>query len=139
MEVNDESSLKRQLIREVLDRHPFKMLYADEWDVVPGFTQYGRGDLVFKHPDSEVFLVVETKYITMNAGRTSRIRRTRGRRTVVDQALRYGEIFKRQHPRAAVDVATCTNECGLHILGHCTPNSFEFHDGPSFTDLPIIT
>ena len=138
--ISDEYDLQRRLIVGVLESLPYKDVYAQEWDVIPGWPQFGKGDLVFKQPGLDKFLVVETKYLTTNTGHTARVSRNRGRQKVIEQAYRYGELFKcikQQHQRATVDVAICTNEKGLCILGHFKPNEFQLHQGPSSANLKI--
>ena len=135
----DECDLQKRLIVGVrvapLEILPYKDVYAQEWDVVPGQTQCGKGDLVFKQPGLDKFLVVETKYLTTNSGHTARASRNRGRQKVIEQAYRYGKLFKQQHQRATVDVAICTNEKGLCILGHFKPYDLQLQQGPSSANL----
>ena len=112
-----EHILQKQVIRYQRNHPPFTQLYAQEWEVIPGYSQFGKGDLVFKRPAFEEYLVIETKYIRTDSGKTARGSRTRNRKKVVEQALRYGAIFKQRHPGAEVEVATFTNDVGLRTLG----------------------
>lgn len=106
---------------------PFTQLVAHEWPVgkewpvgyewmgeyFSHYSHYGVGDLVFKRPGFEDYLVVETKYMTTRTGRTAKTRRTRGRKKVKEQAAFYGRKWKRQHPEAKVSYAWYTNDSGL--------------------------
>jgi hypothetical protein len=116
--VSVEHSLQQQLIsiREVDKRLPYTQLYAQEWEVEPGLPQFGKGDLVFKRPGFEEYLVVETKYITDNTGRVAITNRKRSRKKVLEQARRYGAALQRRYPEADVKIATYTNESGLCML-----------------------
>lgn len=78
-----EAKLARELVlgsAEVLPAFPFVVDY--EWDVVPGKTNNGRGDLVFADGDGG-FAVVEVKSILGSGKNTNR------RTKVEDQAARY--------------------------------------------------
>ena len=114
--VHNEYSLQQQLINDTAKRRPYAKLYAREWQVKPGHPNCGKGDLVFKRPGFEEYLVVETKYLNQRSGRTACTSRTRSRKKVVEQALHYGAEFKKLHPNARVEIATYTNECGLRKL-----------------------
>ena len=112
-----EHVLQKQVIRYQRKHPPFTQIYAQEWEVIPGYSQFGKGDLVFKRPAFEEYLVIETKYIRTESGKTAQRSRTRSRKKVVEQALRYGAIFKQLHPEALVEIATFTNDVGLCSLG----------------------
>ena len=114
--VHNEYSLQQLLISAADKRRPYTKLYAQEWEVKPGHPNCGKGDLVFKRPGFEEYLVVETKYLNQRSGRTACTSRTRSRKKVVEQALHYGAEFKKLHPKANVEIATCTNESGLRVL-----------------------
>ena len=87
---NDEFMLKRNLVlrsHELLPAFPF--LVDDEWDVVAGQTNNGRGDVVFADGEG-AFAVVEVKYIDLErSGRTARAKRTDSRGKVLEQARTY--------------------------------------------------
>jgi hypothetical protein len=125
-----EHVLQKQVIRYQRKHPPFTQLYAQEWEVIPGYSQFGKGDLVFKRPAFEEYLVIETKYIRTDSGKTARGKRTRNRKKVVEQALRYGAIFKQHNPGALVEIATFTNDVGLCSLGFYENSSiyFSHHD-----------
>ncbi|MFT4623632.1 MAG: hypothetical protein ACI8PZ_002288 [Myxococcota bacterium] len=95
---NDEFALKRDLVRrshDLLPHHPF--LVEDEWDVVSGHTNHGRGDLVFTDGEGR-FAVVEVKYINLtSSGATARRRRTKCRRQVHQQAQAYAAVIRDRH------------------------------------------
>ena len=123
-----EHILQEQVIRYQRNHPPFTQLYyAQEWEVIPGYSQFGKGDLVFKRPGFEEYLVIETKYIRTDSGKTARGSRTKNRKKVVEQALRYGAIFKQRHPGAEVEIATFTNDVGLCTLGLYESSSDIFH------------
>jgi len=96
---------------------PFIQLYrrewmADEWGECH-LSQFGVGDLVFKRPGLEEYLVVETKFMTTSTGTTASTSRTKGRKKVKEQAACYGHKWKRLHPQATVYYAWYTNDRGL--------------------------
>ena len=125
--VNSELSLQQQLIREVDKRLPYTNLFAQEWEVLRGCSHLGKGDLVFKRPGFQEYLVVEVKYLRPGSGRAARNKRNAARRKVVEQALRYGAAFKRRHPDADVEIATYTNESGLCLLAYYNQTSHQLH------------
>ena len=125
--LNSEHFLQQQLIKDAEKHLPFTQVYAQEWQVKPGHPNYGKGDLVFKRPGFEDYLVVETKYLTTNTGRTAQTSRNKGRNKAREQALRYGAAFKRLHPEADVEIATYTNESGLNMFAYYDSSSFNLH------------
>ena len=92
---NDEFKLKRAFVlrsEEFLPEHPY--LYADEWEVVPGETNQGRGDLLFTDGVGS-FAVVEVKYIDSGrTGSTVRTKRRKSRRHVGEQAAKFAEAVR---------------------------------------------
>jgi hypothetical protein len=108
---NDEFVLKRQFVArsaELLPAHPF--LIDDEWDVVAGETNQGRGDLVFTDGEGG-YAVVEVKYLRDRSGRTARSKRTKSRKEVREQAVTYARaIASRIGPDAKVSAYAYTNE-----------------------------
>lgn len=113
---NPEAKLKRQL---VLDGHPvlarFPYLIDDEWEVCPGATNLGRGDLVFTDGQG-AFAVVEVKYIDRErTGRTARAKRNDSRGKVIDQARSYAAMLSCRYPQdvVAAEPYAFTNESGL--------------------------
>ena len=85
-----EATLTRELLARsdtLLPDHPFLMLW--EWEVSPGWSQGGKGDLVFTDGQG-AFAVVETKWIGGGWGRNGRNSRRKRRRKVEEQAWTYG-------------------------------------------------
>ena len=83
--------------KELLPAFPFLVLR--EWEVVPGASQSGVGDLVFTDGDGR-YAVVEVKFLNPGSGHTARESRRRGRQTVWWQAEHYGEKLFRRVPAA---------------------------------------
>jgi len=112
---NDEFLLKRLVVlnsRDWLPDHPF--LVEDEWDVVPGRTDEGRGDLVFTDGDRE-YAVVEVKFIDLDGdgkrGSTKRGSNRKKRRAVEEQAMTYAKkLYDRLGPTARIEAYSYTNE-----------------------------
>jgi len=92
---------------------PYTQLKECEWMIEHSHPQYGVGDVVFKLPGFEDYLVVETKYMTNKTGKTARSRRGQGRKKVQEQAEFYGRRWKQLHPEADVSYAWFTNDRGL--------------------------
>lgn len=114
---NDEFKLKRSFVlrsRTLLPFHPF--LIDDEWDVVPGRTNEGRGDLVFTDNRGS-FAVVEVKFINNDrSGRTARSKRTDARGKVREQASRYASLLAAITPNHREVIAYAyTNESPDHL------------------------
>lgn len=86
------------------------VLMAEEWMPVTNRMDKGKGDLVFCLHG--VDFVVEAKYISPSTGHTARVRRTTHRAYVKEQALRYANHWRAQHPDRLVVAVTCTNDEG---------------------------
>jgi hypothetical protein len=125
--LNSEHFLQQQLIKDAEKHLPYTQVYAQDWEVWPGLPHCGKGNFIFKRPGFEDYLVVETKYLTTNTGRVATNSRKKGRNKVYEQALRYGAAFKRLHPDADVEIATYTNESGLHMFAYYDSSSFNLH------------
>lgn len=82
----------------LLADYPFLVLR--EWEVVPGASQSGVGDLVFSDGRGR-YAVVEVKFLNPGCGHTARESRRRGRQTVWWQAEHYGKLLFRRIPGAA--------------------------------------
>lgn len=115
-DMNPEFQLLRNL---VVDGHPllveFPLVYDYEWEVTPGRTDGGCGDLVFTDGDGN-FAVVEVKFIDIGrTGHTVRVKRTKARSQVRDQARAYAEALRRSldHEAVTVRAFALTNEGGL--------------------------
>jgi hypothetical protein len=109
-----------ELQQELIDSppHPYTNLIRHEWGDFGGggrdntTAHIGKGDLVFQRPNSEDYLVVETKYLRTDSGSNARTSRTGSRRKVMEQAFRYGAIWRGclRSEHGTVTVATYTNE-----------------------------
>ena len=113
---NPEFQLKRELVlRGAADLAPFPLLMDDEWEVEPGNTHFGRGDLVFTDGRG-AFAVVEVKHIDLGrSGPTVRAKRTESRSKVVAQARVYAAALPHHYPGLVREVTAFvyTNERGL--------------------------
>ncbi|KAG7340323.1 hypothetical protein IV203_023866 [Nitzschia inconspicua] len=111
------------LQRELMDSPPlpYQNLIRQEWGDFGGGSNgisttptahIGKGDLVFQRPNSDDYLVVETKHLRTDSGSRARVSRTASRRKVVEQALRYGAIWRGSlgTDQGTVTMATYTNE-----------------------------
>lgn len=112
-DANPEFRLIRALVKDgdpLLEGFPF--LFDYEWEVEPGRSNGGRGDLIFTDGDG-AFAIVEVKYIdTDRSGSTARAKRTGSRKLVLEQAVRYAAEFRRTAAGtgALVVAFTFTNE-----------------------------
>lgn len=85
----------------LLPEYPY--LVGWEWEVVPGFSQYGRGDLLFTDGAGR-YVVVEVKSIVTG-------NRNRKRNSVEEQAERYAELVSTVDPHAeSVESFVFTND-----------------------------
>lgn len=94
---NNEYVLKRKLVlnsKQLIPNYPY--VIEDEWEVEPGRTDKGRGDLIFTDGIS-CFAVIEVKWIDIESagrnGSTKRESNRKKRRTVQDQAISYANIY----------------------------------------------
>lgn len=115
-DTNPEFGLIRAL---VTDGHPdvaaFAYVYEYEWEVRPGFSNAGCGDLVLTDGEGN-FVVVEAKFIDNDrSGHTARVKRTKSRSQVRDQARTYADALRRILGDEAMSVRafSLTNESGL--------------------------
>lgn len=109
---NAEFKLKRDLIRaNVPDLAVFPLLIDDEWEVVSGATNDGRGDLLFTD-GAGAFAVVEVKWLPeLFGGRTARTSRNKKRKAVRNQAWTYAQAVLRNYADAqTVTAFICTND-----------------------------
>lgn len=84
------------------------VLLAEEWEVVSGHPNHGRGDLVFRFP-FDIDLVVEVKRIGAHGLH---------RKKVLEQAIKYGEIWQQYKSSVGIVAAvTFTEEDGLKCIG----------------------
>lgn len=90
-------------------------VYDYEWEVDPGHSNGGCGDLVFTDGAGN-FAVVEVKFIdTARSGPTARVKRTKSRSQVSDQARTYADAIRRilGEDLLTVRAFSLTNERGL--------------------------
>lgn len=113
---NPEFGLVREL---VVGGHPdltaFPFLYDYEWEVQPGFSNGGCGDLIFADGAGN-YAVVEVKFVNLDrTGRTTRVKRTKARSQVREQAQTYAAALQQILGDRAVSVRAffLTNESGL--------------------------
>lgn len=94
---NEEYLLKRELILvsdQLLPKYPY--VIEDEWEVEAGRADQGCGDLVFTD-GSGFFAVVEVKWIdVISSGDTASNKRTKKRKAVKEQAIKYAEIYEQK-------------------------------------------
>jgi len=117
-----EFQLKRTLARdghEALSRYPY--LVDDEWEVEPGHTNKGRGDLVFTDGHGG-WATVETKWIDGGtdggSSKTRRRTRTKKRKTVEEQAVKYASLlFQSRDDVDHVRAFLHTNERSMDLVG----------------------
>jgi hypothetical protein len=89
----------------------FPILFKKEWEVVPGHSQFGLGDLVYTNNEKTEFLVVELQIIDRHdCGATARKRRNKLRNRVQHQARIYAEKFSILHLGIPVYHTFFTNE-----------------------------
>ncbi|CAG8505776.1 6156_t:CDS:2 [Acaulospora morrowiae] len=95
----------------------FEYLVDFDWEVERGYSNKGKGDLIFGS-DCGVYLIVETKSLHPGSGRTAQVSRHNSRHKVKEQANRYREIaIRRFGINAKVIGATFTNEdYQIHFL-----------------------
>lgn len=96
-------------IERVLIEYPF--IYAYEWEVKPGFSQYGKGDLIFSDANLNV-LLMEVKELSPFSGRNQCVARTKTRKQVKMQTEKYMAAFKKLHPelKSIKGIAVAGNE-----------------------------
>lgn len=112
-----EYGLKRQLVLESRRLLPdYRYVIDDEWEVEPGRTQHGKGDLVFTDGRG-FFAVVEIKYIDLigthrtGSGKTKRRNNNKKRNKVKEQAPKYLELLsKKLGDASALKAYVFTNE-----------------------------
>jgi len=105
-----EAQQQEQLIRN--PPGPYTQLYKQEWEAVVGGVFKGVGDLVFKVPEKEKYLVVETKHLGDCSGKRRRSKCWKGRK----QVRNYARWFKALYPHASVKMAIHTEVHGVQYL-----------------------
>jgi hypothetical protein len=85
-------------------------------ELLPGFMQFGEGDMLAKDADDSL-VAIECKWIdNTSTGKTAKVRRTKHRKKVVEQALRHASYVKIGNHDRRVRAATLTNEDGLTLV-----------------------
>lgn len=98
----------RNSYTELLAECPY--VCEHEWDVKKGWSQYGKGDLVFTDGNGN-YMVMEVKWLNSFSGPTQRTKRRKKRKKVKKQALKYGKAYFRKHPEVKSIIAVAaTNE-----------------------------
>ena len=87
----------------------YPYLLEFEYDVIPGRTDIGRGDLIFTDGVNN-YLILETKFLTESTGDTARTARRKQRRRVEEQAPKYCHYFKIKYPKANANYHIITTE-----------------------------
>jgi len=105
-----EAQQQEQLIRN--PPRPYTELYKQEWKAVVGGDFKGVGDLVFKVPEKEKYLVVETKHLGDCSAKKKQTKCSKARK----QARNYAGWFKALHPNASVEMAIHTEVHGVQKL-----------------------
>lgn len=107
----EEFGLVRDLLSlncKLMAKLPY--IYDYEWEVVPGHSNQGKGDLVLTD-GRDSYLIVEMKWLTEASGKTARTKRNKSRKDVVTQAIHYAKLFGNKYPDAKrIIPATYTNE-----------------------------
>jgi hypothetical protein len=117
--MDEELILQQELIES--PPFPYENLIRHEWGDFGGASSsssnaatahMGKGDLVFQRPNTNDYLVVETKHLRTDKGSTARTSRTASRRKVTEQAFRYGAIWRGYlgTDKGTVTMAKYTNE-----------------------------
>ena len=110
-DLNGEFVLKRKLFLESQQFLPdYLYVIEDEWEIEPGRTDQGCGDLVFTD-GSGCFAVVEVKWLDLdNTERTATTKRTsnrKKRRKVEEQALKYAAAYYNKIAAIQLDDVKC--------------------------------
>lgn len=88
--------------RTSLDEDGFSYLWDYEYEVVPGYSQYGRGDFIFSNKSGDSLAVVECKALTNATGKTARTSRNRDRKKLRKQSCTYWQIISTKYPSKKV-------------------------------------
>lgn len=95
-------------VGKLLTKYPFT--FEHEWFVYKNYANMGKGDIIMTDGKNN-FLIVEFKYIDpRSAGKTQRVKRTKKRKEVKEQAKFYVDAFKKLNPNANVIGMAYTNE-----------------------------
>ena len=118
-----EEKYQRKCFKELIDKG-YRLIHR-EYELVPGQSQYGKGDLLFKK--KHTILVVEVKYIDFGSkdrnSKTVRTKRTKHRKKVKEQAILYCialRIFHHKLNKAKFYPVVYTNEFGFQFFDEMT-------------------
>jgi Holliday junction resolvase-like predicted endonuclease len=79
--------------------------------------QFGEGDILAEEKNGASLMAIECKYIdNIATGKTAKVRRTKHRKKVVEQALLHASYVKIRNPHRLVKALTLTNEAGLTVI-----------------------
>jgi hypothetical protein len=113
-----EERMKNDLINNIDKIFPgFNYLVDFEWCVNEDYSHYGVGDLVFGS-DYGVYIVIETKWLNTNAGKTAQVSRNIARNKVKYQATTYKQFAQEKFALKVIG-ASVTND---------SENSIQFVD-----------
>lgn len=112
-----------------------------EYYIVPGQDNCGKGDLLLEKVGEKTLLVVEAKYIKSAKApgtlpKTLQTSRTKGRKKVREQALRYACLMEKKYPDYNVVACIYTNERGLQSWNSVSKNWIPFPLESEPQDLP---
>ena len=86
------------IVQNYIEKYSY--IFDYEWEVIDGYTNHGKGDLVFTDAQGN-FLIIECKYINLNeTGKTARTKRRNNRRHIEKQVPKYINAFKWKTPDA---------------------------------------
>jgi hypothetical protein len=114
---NGEFTLKRELVlnrAQLLPKYPY--VIEDEWEVIDGRTDLGRGDLVFTDGNG-CFAIVEVKWLDIESGANACNKRTKKRRKVKEQARKYARHYQNRlmstesNSMKSIEALYFTNDC----------------------------
>ncbi len=115
-DTNPEFMLIRAFVSEGhADLAAYTHIHDYEWEVDPGHSNGGCGDLVLTDGAGN-FAVVEAKFVdTGRSGHTARVKRTKSRSQVREQARTYADALRRilGDELLTVRAFSLTNEGGL--------------------------
>ena len=87
------------------------------YEFIPGFMQFGEGDILAEDENGDSPMAIECKYIDKIAtGKTAKVKRTKHRKKVVEQALLHASYVKIRNSNRRVQALTLTNENGLTVV-----------------------
>ncbi|MFW9924337.1 MAG: hypothetical protein ACFFDW_13725 [Candidatus Thorarchaeota archaeon] len=90
-----------------LNKYPY--IFAHEWEVNPGYSNFGIGDLVLADANGKL-LVIEIKSLPESKNRTSKRRKTRKRQKVRCQVSYYHSCLQVKYPFMNIESCYLTND-----------------------------